>query len=208
MENKIAYLKAADYRLAKVIETIGDLDLHEHSDSYRFIVDEIIGQMLSASVRKVLITRLETLCNNNVNPETVCALRIEDLRSIGLSNSKSSFILDLSKKVVEKELDFSSLPQLSDEEVIKYLMSIKGVGIWTSKMYLLFFLKRDDVLPVEDVAFLQAFKWLYDIKAPSRSTIERRCKKWHPYSSIASRYMYRALDTGLTKIPVSVFLEK
>ena len=91
---------------------------------------------------------------------------------------------------------------------MKQLMSIKGVGIWTSKMYLMFFLKREDILPVEDVAFLQAFKWLYGYKNPSSLTVERRCKKWKPYSSIAARYMYIALDSGLTKIPVSEFLSE
>lgn len=207
MKEKIAYLKAKDARLAKVIDKIGDLEIHEYSDSFRFLVDEIVGQMLSASVRNVLISRLEKLCNNDVNPSSISALSVEDLRGIGLSNSKSSFIIDLSKLVIENKLDFSLLPQLSDDDVVRYLMSIKGVGIWTSKMYLLFFLRREDVLPVEDVAFLQAFRWLYGIKSPSRGTIERRCKKWKPYSSLASRYMYRALDTGLTKIPVSVFLE-
>lgn len=207
MNDKISYLKAKDARLSKVIDRIGDLEIHEHSDSFRFLVEEIVGQMLSATVRDVLISRLETLCDQNVNPISICALDIADLRSIGLSNSKASFILNLAALVRDKQLDFSLLTQMTDEEVVRYLMAIKGVGIWTSKMYLLFFLKRDDVLPVEDVAFLQAFKWLYGIKNPSRDTIERRCKKWKPYSSLASRYMYRALDTGLTKIPVSEFLE-
>lgn len=208
MVDKISYLRAKDSRLAKVIDAIGDLDIHEYTDSFKFLIDEIVGQMLSANVRRVLISRLEALCNDDVNPYSISALSIEDLRGIGLSNSKSSFILNISKLVINKELDFSILPSLPDDDVVKYLMSIKGVGIWTSKMYLLFFLNREDILPVEDVAFLQAFKWLYGMKNPSRSTIERRCKKWSPFSSLASRYMYRALDTGLTKIPVSDFLSR
>lgn len=208
MDEKISYLKAKDERLAKVIDAIGDLKIHEFTDSFRFLVYEIVGQMLSSSVRDVLISRLELLCAHDVNPQTISILRIEDLRRIGLSNSKSSFILNLSQLVLEHQLDFSSLSEMTDQEVVNYLMKVKGIGIWTSKMYLLFFLRRDDVLPVEDVAFLQAFKWLYGMKNPSRKTIEHRCKKWSPYSSLASRYMYRALDTGLTKVPINVFLER
>lgn len=208
MDERISYLKAKDKRLAKVIDAIGDLKTHEYTDSFRFLVYEIVGQMLSSSVSDVLISRLELLCENDVNPQTISNLCVEDLRRIGLSNSKSSFILNLSQLVLEHQLDFESLSRMTDQEVVMYLMKVKGIGIWTSKMYLLFFLRRDDVLPVEDVAFLQAFKWLYGMKNHSRQTIESRCKKWRPYSSLASRYMYRALDTGLTKIPINDFLEK
>ena len=200
------YLKGKDPRLAKVIDTIGELPIRYYSDSFGFLVNEIVGQMLSASVKRVLLSRLNDLCKGCISPSSILELSIEDLRGIGLSNSKSSFILDLAHIAQLGLIDFSSLATLSDSEVIKTLMSIKGVGIWTSKMYLLFFLRREDVLPVEDVAFLQAFKWLYGYKNPSPVTIERRCRKWKPYSSIAARYMYIALDSGLTKIPISVFL--
>jgi DNA-3-methyladenine glycosylase II len=75
-------------------------------------------------------------------------------------------------------------------------------------MYLLFFLQREDILPYEDGAFLQAYKWLYNTKVIKPESIVRRCKQWKPYTSIAARYMYRALDTGLTKIPIKDFLEE
>ena len=73
-------------------------------------------------------------------------------------------------------------------------------------MYLLFFLQRDDVLPYEDGAFLQAYRWLYNTKKCDQKNIEKRCKKWKPYTSIGARYLYRALDTGLTKLPIKDFL--
>lgn len=208
MKDKVSYLRERDSRLAKVIDTVGELDIRDLDDSFVFLVREIVGQMLSASVKRVLLSRLYELCQGNITPTSILILSIEDLRGIGLSNSKASFILNLAQLVQEGKIDFSALTHLPDSEVMKQLMSIKGVGIWTSKMYLLFFLKREDILPVEDVAFLQAFKWLYDYKNPSSLTIERRCKKWKPYSSIAARYMYIALDSGLTKIPVSDFLSE
>ena len=83
--------------------------------------------------------------------------------------------------------------------MIKELTKIKGIGVWTAKMYLLFVLNREDILPYEDVAFLQGFSWAYETKDLSPATVKKKCRKWKPYSSIAARYLYRALDTGLTK---------
>ena len=114
----------------------------------------------------------------------------------------------MAKKVSGGEIDFDRLESMPDNEVITELTSIKGVGNWTAKMYLIFFLQREDILPYEDGAFLQAYKWLYNTKVIKPESIARRCKKWKPYTSIGARYMYRALDTGLTKIPIKDFLEE
>lgn len=88
---------------------------------------------------------------------------------------------------------------LNDADVIKQLTPIKGIGQWTAKMYLIFVLNREDILPIEDVAFLQSYKWLYKTNDVSKESIQKKCRKWKPYSSIAARYMYRALDIGLIK---------
>lgn len=88
---------------------------------------------------------------------------------------------------------------MNDADVMKNLTSLKGIGNWTAKMYLIFVLDRPDILPTEDVAFLQAYEWLYKTKDRSKESVEKRCKKWKPYSSVAARYLYRALDNGLTK---------
>ena len=95
---------------------------------------------------------------------------------------------------------------MSDEEILKILISLKGIGSWTAKMYLLFFLEREDVLPFEDGAFLQAYRWLYNTKKCEQKSIERRCKKWKPYSSIGARYLYAALNSCLTKRNIVEFM--
>lgn len=100
---------------------------------------------------------------------------------------------------VNSDLHTLLLPELDDESVIKQLTAIKGIGNWTAKMYLIFVLDRQDILPTEDVAFLQAYKWLYKTTDRSPASITNKCTKWKPYSSIAARYLYRALDSGLTK---------
>ena len=92
-----------------------------------------------------------------------------------------------------------------DEEVIKELTSIRGIGKWTAKMYLLFVLDRQDILPIEDGAFLQSYKCLYKKDDISKISIGKKCKKWKPYSSVAARYLYRALDIGMTKLEFDLY---
>ena len=205
-EDAIIYLKAKDKRLAKVIETIGELEICQHTDSFYFLVREIVGQMVSAAVKRVIFGRLEAICKHSISPEVISKMQVEDLRAIGLSSAKANFIHSLAEKTVSGEFSFDSLTGDSDEEVMRKLTSIKGIGSWTAKMYLLFFLRRDDVLPYEDGAFLQSYRWLYNTKKCDRISVEKRCNKWKPYSSIAARYLYRALDTGLTKQPIKDFL--
>lgn len=206
----LEHLKGADSRLEKVIDRIGDLQISTYnssSDEFVFLVREIVGQMISSNVKKVILQRLMDLCNNIISPETLTNLTIEQLRGIGLSNAKCGYILNLAKLVSAKELNFDYINSLDDEGVIKELTKIKGIGKWTSKMYLIFFLTRENILPYEDGAFLQAYKWLYNTQKANPESISRRCKKWEPYQSIGARYLYQALDQGLTKIPIKDFLE-
>lgn len=207
LEEKIAILKNSDIRLSEVINQIGVIEIsNTQSDSFLFLVREIVGQMISASVKRTIWGRLVELCNNIISPFTIGKLSVEQLRSIGLSKSKCNYILNLANIVRAGEIELDRLECLPDAEVLKILTSIKGIGNWTAKMYLLFFLQREDILPYEDVAFLQAYKWLYNTNVTKPESIARRCKKWKPYTSIGARYMYMALDTGLTKIPIKDFL--
>ena len=207
----INHLKSCDKRLAKVIDTIGELDFHNYnqsSDSFQFLVREIVGQMISSSVKRIIFERLLNICNNELTVSNILKLEINDLRSIGLSQSKSRYIINLAKRVDNKEINFDKISSLSNEEASSELKKIEGIGNWTSKMYLIFFLQREDVLPFEDGAFLQAYRWLYNTSITKPSSVESKCRKWKPYTSIGARYLYRALDTGLTKIPIKEFLKK
>lgn len=204
----VQYLCKKDKRLAKVISMVGSIAYVPYCDNpYTFLIHEIIEQMLSVKVGQIIYGRLETLCNGRVTPETIMDLSDEEIRSIGTSNSKVNFIRSVTNAVMSRELDFSQLNSLSDSEAMSRLMAIRGIGIWTSKMYLMFVMDRPNILPVEDVAFLQAYQWLYKTDDRNKDSVINRCKKWSPYSTTASRYLYRALDMGFTKNEFHLYKE-
>lgn len=201
----IRHLMARDRRLAKVIRRIGPLTYDTDREPYAFLVHEIIEQMLSIRAGWTIYGRVEALCGGAVTPEAMARLTEDDLRAAGVSRRKASYLLGLTEAVRSGELDLSALPAMTDEEVKRTLTAFRGVGSWTAKMVLLFVLDRPDILPVEDAAFLQAWQWLY--KSPDRSAaeVEKKCRKWRPYSSAAARYLYRARDLGFLREPFHLY---
>lgn len=197
---EIQYLCKKDKRLAKMINIYGPLEYSLHTNSYEFMINTIMGQMLSNKVAYVMRERMRDLCKNKVTPATVNKLSFDDIHNIGLSQQKTKYIVSLTNAIVSEQFTFDSLESLSDDEVIKELTSLPGIGNWSAKMYLIFVLDRKNVLPYEDGAFLQSFRWLYNIKSTTAISIQKKCQKWSPYSSLAARYLYRFLDCGYTKL--------
>lgn len=206
-DNRITYLSENDERLKTVIHSIGSIEVKEHLDGYKFLVCEIVEQMLSNKVADKMISRLKDLCEDALTPEIISTIPFEHLKSIGISTAKVQYIYALTDVIKNEPGFLMKLSNMNDTEVINTLKTVRGIGDWTAKMYLLFVLQRDDVLPYEDGAFLQSYRWLYETNDVSRTSIIEKCKKWSPYSSIAARYMYRVLDKGYTKITYKNFLE-
>lgn len=195
---EIQYLCKKDKRLAKVISMVGPITYETHDENpYEFLIHEIIEQMLSIKAGNKIFSRLRDLCDSEVKPSKVNKLSDEQIKSIGTARSKVSYIRSITEAVLTGELNFDSLKKMSDTDVFNSLTSFKGVGKWTANMYLIFVLNRMDILPTNDAAFLQSYGWLY--KTTDYSEIAIQNKKWKPYSSIASRYLYHALDLELTK---------
>ncbi len=194
-----------DKRLAKVISMVGPISYVQHKDDYAFLVHEIIEQMLSIKAGKRIYDRLETRCGGRVTPEAISGLTDEEIRATGTSNAKVIYIRVLTNAVISGELNFSELESMPDKDIINKLTSLRGIGNWTAKMYLIFVLGRPDILPYEDGAFRQSYRWLYKTTDCRPSMIEKKCAKWKPYSSIAARYLYRVLDMGLTKEEFHLF---
>lgn len=195
----VQYLCKKDKRLAKVISMVGDISYLPYEDGYAFLIHEIIEQMLSVKAGAKIYARLKDLCNDLISPENISKLSDDEIKSIGTSANKVNYIRSLTNAILSNKILLEKLPYLSDDEVCKTLMTVKGIGKWTAHMYLIFVLNRPDILPIEDVAFLQSYEWIYKDSNRSADSIKKRCKKWKPYSSTAARYLYRALDMGLTK---------
>ena len=196
----IRHLMNNDERLKFLIGEIGDINYITHEeDPYGFLIHEIIEQMLSVKAAKKIHERLMLLCEDDINPEKILLMDEIKLKSIGTSIQKVRYIKQLTEAVVNNRIDLFSLQKFSDEEVMRALTAIPGIGNWTAKMFLIFVLDRPDVLPFEDGAFKQSFKWLYETEDTTKENITRTCMSWSPYSSVASRYLYRALDSGLAK---------
>jgi len=195
----VQYLCKKDKRLAKAISMVGSITYTVHTDEYAFLVHEIIEQMLSIKAGQKIYSRLEMLCGGQITPTTILNLSDLNIREAGTSNAKVAYIQNMTNAVITGNLDFNELKTMSDEEVRKKLTSLKGIGDWTAKMYLIFVLNRPNILPFEDGAFQQSYRWLYNTDDCSTATVKKKCAKWKPYSSIAARYLYYVLDLGYTK---------
>ena len=195
---EIQYLCQKDKRLAKLISMVGPIDYSTHDNSYAFLVHEIIEQMLSSKIAYRIFSRLESLCDGVVSPERMLLLSDEEIKGTGTSMRKVHYIRGLTDAALAGLLEPERFSSMSDEEVMIELTTIRGIGNWTAKMFLIFELNRLDVLPFEDGAFQQVFKWLYNTNDLSPKNIRKKCDRWKPYSSCASRYFYHALDEGFT----------
>ncbi len=195
----VQYLIQKDKRLAKVIQMVGPINYQLQTNAYSFLVGQIIEQMLSKKVAHILTQRLKYNCADQIRPITIYHLSDEQLLSIGISHSKVHYIKNLTEAILTGKVNFSSYLQISDTQVIDSLTTVKGIGIWSAKMFLIFSLDRPDILPFEDMAFLQSYSWIYKTHNFKKSAVEKKCHKWHPYASTASRYMYQAKNLGLTK---------
>ena len=204
---EIVYLCKKDKRLAKVISMVGPIsyEKREVSDAYSFLIHEVIEQMLSIKAGKKIFDRVVELCDGNLCPEVIALLSIDDLRSTGTSASKVRSIKSITAAVLAGDLVLEDLESMNNEEVTAKLTQIHGIGPWTAKMYLLFVLGRPDIFPYEDGAFLQSYRWMYKTEDCSPAAVKKRCQKWMPYSSLASRFLYRALDYGLVKEEFHLF---
>jgi len=202
----VQYLCKKDKRLARVIKMVGPIQYTSHDENaYSFLTHEIIEQMLSVKAGQKIYNRLEKLCGEEISPDRICALTDEQIRGTGMSNAKVEYIRNITNAITNGTLDLEALKRLSDEEVVAILTKIRGIGNWTAKMYLIFVLDRQDVLPIEDGAFLQVFRWMYKTQNCNERIVTAKCKKWEPFSSVASRFCYRALDAGMTKEKFHLF---
>jgi DNA-3-methyladenine glycosylase II len=160
------------------------------------LVGSIVSQQLSTKVARVIFGRLlAAMPNGELTPENILKLRPQKMRTLGLSARKVEYIRDIARHTREGTLNFTALPELDDSAVIERLTKVKGIGVWTAHMFLMFALRRPNVLAVGDLGIRSAIKKAYGLDhLPSPAEIEELAANWHPYCTAACWYLWRSLE--------------
>ena len=162
---------------------------------FHSLAESILYQQLNGRAAATIFKRFTALAGEPLTPEGILKLTDEQLRSVGLSKQKSAYLKDLAAKTRDGVLGFTMLQNLPDEEVIKHLTQVKGVGVWTAQMFLMFTMKRPDVLPTGDYGVQAAIKKHYKKRQlPKPHIMEKIAKPWVPYRSIACWYLWKSMD--------------
>lgn len=190
------HFKTSDPILHAAIGKDFTFHLGENTDLFIALCESITSQQLSIKAADTIFARFKKLFpKEKITPHHTITLSTQQMREIGLSNSKASYILDLAQKVTQKQLILEELNDLENELVIEKLITVKGIGRWTAEMFLMFALKREDVFSYGDLGIRKAIQKLYNLKKqPSQKTAEKIAKKWIPYRTYACRILWKSLE--------------
>lgn len=223
MRKAVLHLKKSDPVMRRIIERIGPCRMKFGEPEFHSLAEAIVYQQLNGKAALTIFNRFAALAGNPLRPEGILKLTTEQLRAVGLSQQKSSYLRDMAERAHRGELDFSRLPVMSDDEVIEHLTQVKGVGVWTAHMFLMFTLRRPNILPVGDFGVRMAMHKHYlakkivkvtnakpakrangkavkktikpEIVLPKPEQMEKIARRWEPYRSIACWYLWQSLDT-------------
>jgi len=191
----IDHLKKSDPVLCAIIERVGPCRMEFGPPEFHSLAEAIIYQQLNGKAAVTIFKRFAALAGEPLTAQGVLKLSEAQMRSVGLSRQKSSYLRDMAERAVRGELDFSSLPEMTDDEVIKHLTQVKGVGVWTAHMFLMFTLRRPNVLPTGDYGIQMAIRKHYKKrKLPKPEQMDKIAKPWEPYRSVACWYLWKSMD--------------
>ena len=191
----VLHLKASDPVLAAIIERIGPCKIEFGEPTFHSLAEAILYQQLNGKAAVTIFNRFTARAGNPLTPEGILKLTDAQMREVGLSRQKTSYLRDLSEKTKAGLLEFERMPEMSEEDVIAHLTQVKGVGVWTAHMFLMFTLRRPDILPTGDYGVQAAIKKHYKKrKWPKPDVMIKIAKPWVPYRSIACWYLWKSLD--------------
>jgi len=216
MRRAVTHLKKSDPVMRAIIERIGPYRMQFGLPEFHSLAEAIAYQQLNGKAAETIFKRFAELAGEPLTPEGILKLSDEQMRGAGLSKQKSAYLRDLAEKTSSGLLDFKRLSELADAEVVEHLTQVKGIGVWTAQMFLMFTLKRENVLPTGDFGVRMAMYRHYlevrgaktekksgaakkgrkrKIKLPSPEQMEKIAKSWEPYRSVACWYLWQSLDT-------------
>ena len=188
-ENEISYLKSKDEKLAEVIEKIGMIERETDTDLFSSVIHHIIGQQISTKAQATIWQRMQQGLGE-VNAETILATDISKLQSYGMTFRKAEYITDFAEKVHNGTCNLDAVWQMSDEEAIRELSGLKGIGVWIAEMILLFCMQRPDILSYDDLAIQRGLRMVYHHRKIDRKLFEKYRRRFSPYCSVASLYLW------------------
>jgi DNA-3-methyladenine glycosylase II len=196
MRSPLQHLKKSDPVMAAIIQRVGKFTLQYSEPSFETLARSIVYQQLSGRVASVIYGRLLAAAGEErLTPAGVMKLRPERMRKVGLSGQKTLYIRELAKHTRRGSVVFEDLPEFDDAGVIEHLTRVKGIGVWTAQMFLMFALRRPDVLPVADLGIRTAIKKAYELEdLPKPPEIEKIAAAWKPHTSVACWYLWRSLE--------------
>jgi DNA-3-methyladenine glycosylase II len=196
MYDAISHLSVADKRLGRIITAVGSYTINTGGDPFQSLVRSIMYQQLAGSAASAIHGRFLSLyCGTHPSAIRLAATPDAELRSIGLSSRKVEYLKGLAEYVAGGKLNLTLIAKMDDEEVIKQLTTVRGIGRWTAEMFLIFCLGRPDVLPVGDLGLQKAMQKVYGLRnLPTQKRMEDISKPWRPYRSVATWYLWRSLE--------------
>jgi DNA-3-methyladenine glycosylase II len=195
LKRAVAHLKKSDPILRAIIERVGPCRMEFGPPEFHSLAESIVYQQLNGKAAVVIFNRFTALAGDPVTPKGILRMTDDQMRGVGLSKQKASYLRDMAQRAERGDLDFSKLHTFSDDEVIKHLTQVKGVGVWTAHMFLMFTLQRPDILPTGDYGIQSAMQKAYKKrKLPNPKQMEKLAMAWAPYRSVACWYLWRSLD--------------
>ena len=188
-------LSKRDKVMRKLISNYKDGNLITRNDVFFSLCKSIIGQQISVAAANSVFLKFKKKCNNKINAITVNKLSFSSLKSCGLSRQKVKGIKDLAKRILDKTFKPSLIRKMTDEEAIEYLSGLKQIGRWSAEMILLFTFNRSNIWPLQDIGLLRAISNNYNKKYfPPKKFLDKLYKKFTPYCSVATWYLWRSID--------------
>lgn len=188
-ETEISYLRQKDKRLCEVIDRLGHIDRAVDTDIFSSVIHHIIGQQISTKAQATIWQRMQETFGE-VNAETILSAEVPELQSLGMTFRKAEYIRDFAEKVHSGIFDLETITQMADEDAIRELSSLKGIGVWTAEMILLFCMQRPDIFSYNDLAIQRGLRMVYHHRSIDRKLFEKYRRRFSPYCSVASLYLW------------------
>ena len=186
---ELNYLRQKDKRLCGVIDRVGHIDRAVDTDLFSSVVHHIVGQQISTKAQATIWQRMRDALGE-VNAGTILAAGVPKLQPLGMTFRKAEYITDFAEKVRTGAFDLDAVEHMSDADAIRALSALKGIGVWTAEMILLFCMQRPDIFSYDDLAIQRGLRMVYHHRSIDRERFERYRRRFSPYCSVASLYLW------------------